>query len=238
MFFSFIFSLIKSLTLIAMLLLFALEISTQALFRPSIYDFLVNPEERKLENYSGFLKEHKYNTDLDTFGEFSIMTLNAHIESDINEKDQINGILNLINTHHQTIFSLQGLSLTALASLKESISPHYDLICEKSIFKETRLFKSEILPIIFDAKSVIKIRDFLFHPKDFDNQVWGCMGVFYNKLTKNLFSVVNLDLISGDKVLVDAQFYNVLKFIYESQFSENPFFITGTINIILSLIHI
>lgn len=200
------------------------------LFAPSMYDFRVDPEERVYEGYFGFLKRHFYVPDGNHFGELSLMSLNAHIDRDTLEKKQQDSILGLIDLHHPSIFALQGLSQSEYDSLTPIISEHYDFACKDALFSEVWTNKIETLPILYDKYSLVKIRDYVFQPKEYERQAYGCIGVFYSKLSEQIFSVINIDLPSTDENLVNIEIYNILEHLENSDIRDFPVFMTGTIN--------
>lgn len=200
------------------------------LFAPSPYDFRVDPEERVYEGYFGFLKKHFYVPDSNHFGELSMMSLNAHIDRDTLEKKQQESLMGLIDLHHPSIFSIQGLSQGEFDSLKPVIDHHYETACKDALFSEVWTNKIEVLPILYDRYAIVKIRDYVFQPKEYEKQAYGCLGVFYSKLTEQIFSVVNVDLPSTDENLVNAEFYNILEHLESSDVKDYPIFVTGTIN--------
>lgn len=214
-----------------MLLFFLIsKVISFRLFAPSIYDFRVDPEEKTYESYRGFLKRHFYIPDKNHFGELSLMSLNTHIDRDTLEKKQEEDIMRLIDLHHPSIFSLQGLSLTEYESLQLSIDDHYENGCKNALFSEVWTNKVEILPIFYDKYSLVKIRDYVFQPKEYEKQAYGCIAVFYSKLTEQMFSVINIDLPSTDENLVNAEVYNILEHLEGSDIKDYPVFVTGTIN--------
>lgn len=200
------------------------------LFTPSIYDFRVDPQERVYEGYFGFLNKHFYVPDRNHFGELGIISLNTHIEKDTSEINQRRIILNLIDTHHPTILSLQGLISDEMKEIVDRSEGHYEIACKNALNNDVWRNRLEAMPILYDSESVIKIKESVFEPKEYQRQAYGCAGVFYSKITEQIFTVINVDLPSVDEKIIDSQVFNILENIENSKYKDLPVFITGTIN--------
>ncbi|ELA42595.1 uncharacterized protein VICG_00347 [Vittaforma corneae ATCC 50505] len=199
-------------------------------FAPSVYDFAVDPENKKYQEHSGFVHRHYYTEDKNHFGEIALMTLNTHVESDIVEKNQKNGILALIDLHHPAVFALQGLTQSVLSGVQKEASEHYEVACTDALFKEIRTNKLEVMPIFYDSNSLIKIKESIIEPEKYKNQAYACVVVFYDKLIQKIYTVINVDLPSTDPKVIDSQVYNIIHNLENSKFKDFPVFVVGTIN--------
>lgn len=213
-----------------MLLLLIRNAIAYKLFTPSIYDFRVDPQERAYEGYFGFLNKHFYVPDSNHFGELGIITLNTHIENDTSEVSQKRIILGLIDTHHPTILSLQGLVFDELDEIISKSEGHYEAACKAALNNDVWRNRLEAMPILYDSSSIIKIKESVFEPKEYQRQAYGCAAVFYSKITEQIFTIVNVDLPSVDEKVVDSQVFNILENMENSKYRDLPVFVTGTVN--------
>lgn len=201
-----------------------------ALYSPSPHDFIVDPQNGKYDEHSGFVNRHYYVQDKYHFGELNILTLNTHIESDLKESNQATDLLELIDTHHPTVFTLQGLSRAILPMLEEKLGQHYQAACRDSRARDLRTYKLESMPILYDSARLSVVRESVFEPKDYDEQVYGCGVVFYDSMIREMYTVVNVDLLSAVDKVTDAELYNILDNVNNSEFKSKPLLIAGTIN--------
>lgn len=199
-------------------------------FAPSVYDFAVDPENKKYQEHTGFVHRHYYVEDKYHFGEVALMTLNAHVKSDIIEGNQKNGILALIDLHHPTVFALQGLTQPVLEKVRREAGAHYEVACTDALFKEIRTNKLEAMPIFYDSSALIKIRESVIEPESYKDEAYACVAVFYDKLIQKIYTVINVDLRSTEPKVIDSQVYNIVHNFENSKFKDFPVFVAGTIN--------
>ncbi|KAM0679802.1 hypothetical protein GINT2_001973 [Glugoides intestinalis] len=206
------------------------EINAFNLFSPSRYDFRVNPENRIYKS-TGFLYKHDSHPKSISFGDLALMTLNAHIERDTIEEHQEKEILKLIDEHHPTTFSIQGLSQREFADIRKKLNgEHYDIGCTKALRNDIWQNKVETMPILYDNKALVKLSEFVFEPREYENQAYACMTSFYNNITNQVLTIVNVELSSTDEKTTDEQMYNIVKKVKAFEYKDFPIFITGTIN--------
>lgn len=168
--------------------------------------------------------------DKNHFGKLGIITLNAHVERDTLEQNQQEEILNLIDTHHPSILALQGVGKSELKSIEQRLKGHYEAACRKALFRELWMNRLEVLPILYDTNTLMRISEIVFEPTEYENQAYGCAVVFYDRTINMMYTVVNVDLPSTNKGLVDSQIFNIFQNIKKSKFKTFPIFLTGTIN--------
>lgn len=151
------------------------QINAFNLFSPSRYDFRVNPENRAYKR-TGFLSKHISPPKSISFGELALMTLNAHIERDTIEEQQQKEILKLIDEHHPTTFSLQGLSQREFSDIKKKLNTnHYGIACTTAFRNDIWQNKIEMMPILYDNKALVKLSEVVFEPREYENQAYACM---------------------------------------------------------------
>lgn len=212
------------------MLAFLPAVSTLKLFSPSPYDFIVDPESGKYDEHNGYVNRHYYVQDNYHFGELGILTLNAHVERDTLENEQVDDLLNLIDTHHPTVFPVQGLSERILTEIEKEMEDHYKIGCKNARLRDIRTNKLEVMPIIYDSSVLIMIRESVFEPEKYKEEAYGCGMVFYDRITKQFYTVVSIDLPSTDEKITDAQVYNIIENVGGSKFKDYPLFLAGTIN--------
>lgn len=206
------------------------QINAFNLFSPSRYDFRVNPENRAYKR-TGFLSKHISPPKSISFGELALMTLNAHIERDTIEEQQQKEILKLIDEHHPTTFSLQGLSQREFSDIKKKLNTnHYGIACTTAFRNDIWQNKIEMMPILYDNKALVKLSEVVFEPREYENQAYACMTSFYNNVTNQMLTVVNVEFSSSDEKITDEQMYNIVKKVKSFEYKDFPIFITGTIN--------
>ncbi len=205
---------------------------------PSIYDPLAIKKYPKLLWINGFIKSHnndvvKQLTKSNYFGNFSFATINARLEKDTLEADQITNISKFIDSHHPTILILQAVSKDVMNGLDNLINKHYNFSKAKEFVDVDRIsFKKEYKPIIYDKELVLEISSGHFSPQFVEyNTTYSTYTIFKLKCTNQIFTVINIDLYSADPKTIEIQIFTITKHIYESNLHKHPIFLSGTINI-------
>lgn len=210
-------------------------------YSPSIFDLKAKERASStLQTIRGFMKNHNHSLSTDKaklkkekllFGNISLATLNAHVDNRMKEKSQQLILHNFIDTHHPSIFALQGATKGLVNYLLEQSNGHYRAACMGDRFREmdkmTRI--AEFKPIIYDTSMFTLILEVPFNPKA-PNQTYATMALFKNKKTSAQFAVVNMDLYSVSEKTNQMWFATILSNYFGSRLTRDvPVFFMGTI---------
>lgn len=199
-------------------------------FIVSKYDSHAGNTRKDSYGSQGFLKNHNAPTSPDSFGDISLITLNAHIDKDTLEEKQKSHIIELFNTHHPTVFAIQTVSKELMEYISNGVRPHYSISATDFKNIDLRTRKEEYKPIFYDANvlEVITVKAFKGSSK---NEHYATFSIFRHKETQSIFTIVNMDLFSADSKAIDTQVFNILANIEKTPYKDSPIFLMGTINV-------
>lgn len=200
-----------------------------ALYMPSKYDVRANEYSPELAQIKGYAKNHVVFNEVIKFGNLSILTLNAYVGNDLLETMQGTFILDLIDTHHPTIFALQGLSKEAMEYIKNKTSGHYAIAAEDVIEIDQRTREILYKPVLYDTGVLEKVFETSFNQNS-KAQTYATFTIFRRKNTGQEFILINVDLFSADPAAIDLGFFEIKAHLNKSRFENYPILVTGTIN--------
>lgn len=198
----------------------------------SVYD----PQARKYfaghPTVKGYALNHSNPNKIKKFGNLSVLSLNAHVERDTLDGLQKDAIIELIDSHHPSVFGLQSVSKRVMQDVIDSIKTHYSVANSTQKAIDIRTRREEYKPIFYDSRVLTKIMDGVFEPKDTKDQSYASFAVFKKTSSADYFTVVNGDLYSAERTAIDALAFNIVVDFKKSYFKDYPVFYLGTINAI------
>lgn len=213
------------------LLRHAITAAALGFYIPSKYDTYATNYSSELASVRGYATDHNAPNNIKKFGDLSIITLNAFVGEDIIEGIQAEAIIDLFDTHHPTIFGLQGLSKDSMESIKDKIQNHYSVACDDKVEIDIRTREMLYKPIFYDKEVLERIYEDSFDPS-IKNETYATFAVFRRNNSNQIFMVINADLFSADPGAIDVQFFNIIAHQLNSHAKDFPFFFLGTINTI------
>ncbi len=203
-------------------------------YAPSAYDPNVNgAEKEELMQQSGFIENHfadiRYKK---PFGDFSVMTLNAHTHNDLLENAEETDVIHLLNSHHVSIFGLQGVSKTFMEKIDLQLgNGHYKMFKPDKGNVDYYNDKTEFSPVIYDSKLFTLLEGHIFEPINSRQKAYATWTVFASTTNREiLFNLINADLFSDDSNATDKQMLTILEHIKSGKFRGYPLLLIGTVN--------
>ncbi|EJW05328.1 hypothetical protein EDEG_00631 [Edhazardia aedis USNM 41457] len=174
-----------------------------------------------IRSQSGHFELHEYENTPESFrkfGDISIISLNLFREViyDLETNESAENVRTILDETHASVFALQGIDDTLLASIHEKIrkQAHYDMINVDKYDLDALSGKRTYLPIIYDTKLLHVVNTGYFETKDDRKMLYGSYAVFMDLRIPEApvaFTVVNIDIFSSFTDIVNAQFSNIVQ---------------------------
>lgn len=178
----------------------------------------------------------------DRYGDINLLTLNLSSTISTEEMNQQSTLTvkQVLDHAHPSVFTLQGIREPLMARLKKVMNTHYKMVNDDMFTKDALSAANYYFPIIIDTK--------IFHVKQ-SGYIKNSKGVIYASFVvlkdfkrDKVSTVINMDLFSTFRGVVEGQFANILSDIKGSkEIRSHPVFFSGgmgalseQINILLS----
>lgn len=196
---------------------------------PSKYD--PKAYDSEIMRASGYIKDHQKKIKYKEFGDLSLLTLNMQHNTDLEVPIHKKFMLDLIDSTHPTIFALQDVASSIVRDLPRRLGMHYLAVNIDKGMVDMITSAVTYLPILYDTRVLKLKKSGYFTGSGGSKQVYGSWAKFAHKATGRLFTVINIDLYSAFKSVVDAEMANIINDIQtERSVDTNPVIIMGTIN--------
>ncbi|ELA46977.1 hypothetical protein VCUG_01508 [Vavraia culicis subsp. floridensis] len=166
----------------------------------------------------------------DRYGDLSLFTLNLASEiSTVPMNQEIASYMHEILDHaHPTVMVLQGVREPLLARIRKLINEHYGMLTDDVFTKDPLSSAHYYLPIFIDKRVLRPIKTGYFRNQK--GQVYGSYVVLSDTRKGKKFTVVNIDLYSTFKGMVEGQLANIISDIKgDPSISNEPVFFAGGI---------
>lgn len=213
-----------------------INIKKQGLYYETKWDPLLE-SKTSLKNYQNVLEmqgqyeNHEVSSPpAERYGDVSILTLNLASEtSTVQMNQEITIYLKEVLDHaHPAIFALQGVREPLLARLKKLMNDHYVMLNEDSFTKDALSAAHYFVPIIIDRQMLHSVKTGYFQNQK--GQIYASYAVLDDKRRRKKLTVINMDLYSTFKGMVEGQFANILSDIKgEPSIGEQPILFAGGI---------
>ncbi|EJW02563.1 hypothetical protein EDEG_03031 [Edhazardia aedis USNM 41457] len=217
---------------------------TKGLYSASKYDPLAK------NSTTGYFQNHNVPTEVDLFGDISVVSFNMFTE-EIKDTD-VQAVVDLINNTHPTILSLQGVRKPTLDDISRRLRVfgHYGIVNYENGSRDAITGDMIYLPIIYDSRIVkIKKSDYITTSGKKQSLYASYALITDERLSGDSekkgddilgadvsYVVVNADLYSSFPEMVSAMFFNIISDIADAKLNTKPIFFTGNMGITPDLV--
>lgn len=185
----------------------------------------------EIVDLDGWFSNHTKKLSVDTFGDISVMTMNFYTKEMLDPtEEQIAAITSILDHSHPTIFCLQGVDEDLMKKLRHLVreSKHYRITNDGKYFTDRRNGQDYFLPILYDERILERKAFNYFVTGGRKKILYGSWARF--KSPKTEFTVINIDLFSPSRRVVNAQFSNIVADIITDKITSSfPVIIAGGI---------
>ncbi|KRH92881.1 putative Endonuclease/exonuclease/phosphatase protein, partial [Pseudoloma neurophilia] len=164
----------------------------------------------------------------DAYGDLSLFTLNLSSTISTEEMNQQSTLVlkQVLDHIHPSVMTLQGIREPLMARLKKIINEHYQILDYDSFTKDSLSAANYYNPIIIDKKIFsVKNSGYMKNSKGVIYASWVELSDHRNN---QIITVINMDLFSTFRGVVESQFANIIADIKGSkEQSSNPVFFMG-----------
>ncbi|EOB14191.1 hypothetical protein NBO_34g0041, partial [Nosema bombycis CQ1] len=150
------------------------------------------------ENIFGFLQDHNKKVNVASKGDMSLISYNLEGKDETQVKKQIEGIKTLLDASHVSVMTLQEITDSQIAALKDAILPHYNMVEDTtSAVLDLTTARKTFLPIIYDSETFQFINSGVFRTNDKSlKNTYASWVKLKSKVFGKIFIFVNMNLYS------------------------------------------
>lgn len=197
-----------------------------------------NKNYQMVLDISGFYEDHDAKVPEGSFGDINLWTLNLSSSISTVEMNQQSSLTmkNVLDHSHATAVALQGVREAVMVRLKKLMNEHYQMVNNDAFTKDMLSGANYYFPILFDKK-VLMVKQ-TGYIRNYKGVIYASFAVFEHKSKKikteqniqkgSIFTIINMDLYSTFRGIVEAQLANIISDIKHSALIRtNPVFFMG-----------